>query len=329
MVGLTHVAFREVLREYLPKEAFTLWPTEMLSSKKIPHEKFGHTPESLRTPGEDGLVPQLLGNDEASIAKSLKILEAWGADAVDINMGCSVQKALKHNYGVSLMGDPNYAAQVVLMVKHNTKLPVSVKLRAGMQNDFEYLVGFVKKIQEAGASWVTLHPRTAGQLRRGKADWDQIKNLKNHIKIPLIGNGDVQTLEDVLNMLNYTKCDMVMVGRALTARPWLFWQLGDRLGFSPPEKYKHEKCPQTPEEEGAEYGRFLFQFSKACEKYFPQELGLKKLRFMVKTGSVWLPFGHHLYASLTNAKNFSQVEEMLRDFFSGEIVMSSRTELRQ
>src|SRR6185295_12088806 len=132
-------------------QAFTIWPTEMLNSRKLPHQNLGETPETLRSSDEEGLVPQILGNDEPSIRESAVALEKWGAEGVDINMGCPVKKALRHNYGVALMGDMKYAAEVVGMAKRSTTLPVSVKLRSGMSHDRQYLKDFVLGLQENGA----------------------------------------------------------------------------------------------------------------------------------------------------------------------------------
>ena len=170
MVGLTHVALRMVTRAYLPRGARTIWPTEMLSSRKLPFEDLEKTPETMRAEIETGLVPQILGNEEESIQQSIARLQAWGAQGIDINMGCPVQKALRHNYGVALMGDAGYAAEVVRMAVRHSSVPVSVKLRAGTQSDFEYLVRFVHGLREAGASWICLHPRTTTQKHQGIAD---------------------------------------------------------------------------------------------------------------------------------------------------------------
>lgn len=170
MVGLSHVALRLVVRDYFPADAFTIWPTEMLNSWKIPREDLAKTPEAMRSDREVGLVPQILGNEELFIAQSVKKLVEWGAEGIDINMGCPVQKALRHNYGVALMGDPDYAAEVVRMTVRNSQVPVSVKLRAGKQGDFEFLSRFVGGLEKAGASWISLHPRSAEQKRQDKAD---------------------------------------------------------------------------------------------------------------------------------------------------------------
>jgi tRNA-dihydrouridine synthase B len=330
MVGLSHVAFRRMLREYLPSGAVTLWPTEMLNSRRVPTENLKTTPETMRSNEETHLVPQILGNEEEPIALTVARLEKeWGAEGIDINMGCPVKKALSHNYGVALMGDAKYAAEVVRMTVKATKLPVSVKLRAGHQNDLPYLIEFVQGLENAGASWITLHPRTSAQKRRGSADWSQIRSVRESIRIPVIGNGDVQISDDVHALIAATDCDMVMVGRALTARPWLLWQVGEELGFPPPPGREFEKAPRTPDEEGQEYGRSLKRLLTFVSEHFPGDLGLRKFRFYVRTGAPWLVFGHDLYARSTKAKNFDELAIALDDFFSRAQPMSLRTELRQ
>jgi tRNA-dihydrouridine synthase len=362
MVGLSHVALRLTLREYLPEGAVTIWPTEMLNSRRLPSEDLTKVPETLRAPIESELVPQILGNEELPIAKSVQRLQyEWGAEGIDINMGCSVEKALKHNYGVALMGDPAYAAEVVRMTVRHTSLPVSVKLRAGHQSsghqgsgqqnsaqsslvhtnsghqnkidtgqvdDHAGLIKFVQGLERAGISWVTLHPRTSEMKRRGSADWSQIRLLRENISIPVVGNGDVQTADDAERMLADTGCDMVMIGRALTARPWLLWQFGERLGFAPPPG-RTGFAPRGPEEEGAEYGRFLKSLLSRMREYFSEDLALRKFRFLVRTGGPWLLFGHDLYARTTRAKNLNEMAEALEIFFSRPQPMAEYTDLRQ
>lgn len=329
MVGLSHMALRLVLRDYLPAGARTLWPTEMLNSWKIPKEDLAKTPEAFRAPFETELVPQILGNEEEPIRQSVQKLVAWGAEAIDINMGCPVQKALKHNYGVALMGDPAYAAEVVRMTVRHSPVPVSVKLRAGEQGNFEFLLNFVLGIEQAGAAWVTLHPRTAEQKRRGAADWSQIRRLRESVLIPVIGNGDIQTADDVFQMLEDTGCDMVMSGRALAARPWLLWQVGERLGFAPPVGREGERAPQTPTEEAAEYGRSLLKLLSILLETQSENLALRKFRFHVRTTGVWLDFGHTLYSEVMLAKTGPAVREALIKFFEKPLEFCGRTALRE
>lgn len=337
MVGLTHVALRRLMQDYLPKNATTHWPTEMLNSRRVPGENLKTTPETLRRAGESKMVPQILGNEEKPIQESVqRLVSEWGADGIDINMGCPVQKALKHNYGVSLMGDSDYAARVVEITKKNSPVPISVKLRAvGSTQTVNELVVFVQKLVDSGADWITLHPRTAEQKRRGQSDWSQIKYLKEHVSVPIIGNGDVQTYQDALSMLKETGADKVMAGRGLATRPWMLWQLGEELGFETPEMFLGRKAPRTPEEEGAEYGRALLKLIDYSEQHFMQEAGasesltMRKVQFYVRTTHVWLQFGHTLMAQLSGCKTLKEMRPVVEKFFAQEQVMYERTELRQ
>lgn len=336
MVGLSHVSLRRLLLDYAPANANTHWPTEMLNSRRVPGENFKTTPETLRRAEERYLVPQILGNEEKPIRESvLRLTDEWGAEGIDINMGCPVQKALKHNYGVSLMGDVTYAAKVVEMTKKNSSVPVSVKLRAvGSSHSVPQLILFVNTLVDAGADWITLHPRTAEQKRRGSADWSQITELKKNTKVPIIGNGDIQTASDVVKMLAETGCDKVMAGRALAARPWMMWQLGEILGFETPVAFPG-KAPSTAVEEGAEYGRALLRFIDYCEDDFMvraganENLTLRKISFFVRTTHVWLEFGHTLMALVSVAKNLNELRINVRRFFDSEQRMMQKTELRQ
>ncbi len=337
MVGLSHVAVRSMVRRYLPVGAVTFWPTEMLSSWRLPREEVGSTNETFKDDGESHLVPQILGNEEEPIRESVARLVNWGAVGVDINMGCPVNKALRHNYGVALMGDCEYAARVVEMTVRHSSVPVSVKLRAGLQNDMGFLADFTSGLESAGAAWLTLHPRVGHMKRRGAADWSQIKFVRDRVKCPVVGNGDVQCAEDVFQMLSETGCDSVMIGRALAARPWLLWQVGEKLGFGAPVFAGGEsdpdggrgRAPATPEEEGREYGRAaLFQLAE-LEKYFSFEDGAKRFRFYIRMTMGWLEFGQHLFALVSRGKSYEDLCGALISFFAVEQRMSARTQLRE
>lgn len=329
MVGLSHVVLRRVARDYLPPGAQTWWPTEMLNSRRVSPETLGQSPETLFGPGETHLVPQILGNEEKPIARCVHTLIDAGAAGIDINMGCPVQKALRHNYGVALMGDPDYAAEVVAMTVRNSSKPVSVKLRAGPQGDFDFLWRFVRGLSDAGASWVTLHPRTAEQKRRGRADWNQIRLLRERSSIPIIGNGDVQTAEDVFSMILETGCDLVMAGRALAARPWMLWQVGETLGWPAPLGREGESAPRSPLEEGREFGRALARWIELSREFFTEDLALRKVRFHIRTTAPWLEYGHTLMSLSTKGKTLDEVSWLTKEFFEGPQPMSPRTELRE
>ncbi len=314
MVGLTHYAVRAAIAEFLPAGARALWPTEMLNSRRLHMQKENQNPELTFKDKANGLCPQILGNEEQYIRSSIKKLTEWGAVAIDINMGCPVNRALKHNYGVALMGDPKYAAEVTSMAVRNSALPVSVKLRAGLGGTDEgFLFDFVQGIFEAGAAWVTLHPRTAEQKRKGSADWNLIRKLKQKLNRPIIGNGDVQCTEDIQVMKEETGCDRVMIGRALIAKPWLVW--GDDVD-------------PDPTVQGELYGKYLLRVLDFVEAEYEEGAGMRRMRFLVVQSKPWVEFGETLYGKLFKAKNYAETRAELLKFFSQSQRMVKRTTLR-
>jgi len=328
MVGISHVAFRALVRSYLPAGCSTLLFTEMLSSRRLPSERVGSTPLTYVMPeGESDLVPQLLANEERFISESVRKLEAIAPAGIDINMGCPVKQALSHNWGVALMGDIGYASGVVSMARRHVRQPLSVKMRSGLTENLPYLMDFIQAMEGAGADWVTLHPRIQPQGRRGRASWEAIGKARDAVRIPVVGNGDVQTADDVLAMRSDTGCDAVMVARAATARPWIFWQIGETLGFPSPAGREGESAPRTPEEEGREYGRALLYFVDQLEQRFTGEESMRRLRFFVAWGHRWLPFGHHLWAQMTKAKDLAAARAAVERFFLHPHSMRPRTNL--
>ena len=328
MAGLSHLAFRQLVRTYLPANAETLLFTEMLSTRLLPGEEVGRTPKTRVAAGERDLVPQLLGNDERWIAPSLKKLMTLSPAGIDINMGCPVSKVLKHNWGVALMGDIRYAEEVVRTTRRLTSLPLSVKMRTGLKDDPEYLVDFAKMLEQSGADWVTLHPRIQSQHRRGQANWEYIGRVRDAVRIPVIGNGDVQQASDIVRMLHQTGCDGVMVARAATARPWIFWQVAEHLGFSPPRGREGQRAPRTAEEEGREYQRALSFFCDRLEAGFTPAEQLPRLRLFLAWGHKWLFFGHFLSTQVNRCRDLKSARRVIEDFFDTPKTMKGRTRLQ-
>jgi nifR3 family TIM-barrel protein len=326
MVGLSHVALRQTVAAYLPGGCSTLLFTEMLSSRRLPTERIGDRPETAFVEHET-LVPQLLANEERFIAASLKKLEGMRPAAIDINMGCPVSKVLKHNWGVALMGDPAYAEEVVRLTVKHSPWPVSVKLRTGLSDDPDYLVEFARMLEAAGAAWLTIHPRIAAQQRRGQPRWEYIARVRDAVRIPVVGNGDVQTADDALALLRETGCDGVMIGRASVARPWIHWQIADALGLPPPRGREGDAPPADGFAEGAEYARALGHFIDDCEHSFAPADAIKRLKFFVHWGGRWLDFGHELWRRMTNAHVLDDARAIAHDFFAVPQRMTARTTL--
>ncbi|MBY0275203.1 tRNA-dihydrouridine synthase family protein [Candidatus Binatia bacterium] len=326
MVGLSHVALRQTVASYLPHGSETLLFTEMLSSRRLPTERIGDRPETTFAEHER-LVPQLLANEERFIAASLDKLAKMRPAAIDINMGCPVSKALKHNWGVALMGDPSYAEEVVRLTVKHSPWPVSVKLRTGLSDDPDYLVDFARMLESAGAAWLTIHPRIASQQRRGNPRWEYIARVRDAVRIPVVGNGDVQTAADAIALLRATGCDGVMIGRASVARPWIHWQIAEALGLPPPPGREGAAAPSDGFAEGAEYARALGCFLDVCERSFQPDDALKRLKFFVHWGGRWLDFGHELWRRMTNVRSLDDARTITREFFAVPQRMTARTTL--
>ena len=172
---------------------------------------------------------QLVGNDPKLFAESVKLIEELGASSVDINMGCPVKKIVANRSGAYLMKDMTLAAEIIKAVRNSTALPLSVKFRKGWDNQNVNAVQFAKMCEDCGADYLTIHGRTKTEMYSGKADWDIIAEVKQAVGIPVVGNGDIDSPYKAKEMLDYTKVDAVMVGRASLGRPWLISQIHDYL----------------------------------------------------------------------------------------------------
>lgn len=313
MVGLSHVAFRELVRSYTPTTVKALRFTEMLSTRKLPSEKLEISNELRIAEGEEYFIPQLLGNEERFIAPSVQKLEPANPWGFDINMGCPQSHILKHNWGVRLMGDAGYAADVVRMVKRNTARPVSVKLRGGADKDVDvdYLFRFTDVLESAGLDWLTIHPRPKAAKHEGLANWGAVSEVAKRRSIPVVANGDIQTADDALHVVRDLGCDGAMIARAATVRPWILWQIAVKLGIGGvPEGSELLVPPMTPEEEGKEYFRALIRYIDLLVKYFgDDEYALQKARFFAATGSRWFLFGHSFWRVTMKAKSLKQMRD--------------------
>jgi len=217
MAGITDLPFRTVVRSFGCGLAFT----EMISATGLVR-RAGKTLRYLATsPADRPLGVQLFGCDPETMAEAARIAVGQGADLLDVNMGCPVKKVARTGSGASLMRDPERAAAVLRAVRASSTLPLTVKIRAGWSLRQMNAAEIGQIAQECGVDAVVLHPRTADQGFGGKSDWDLIADLKQRIRIPVIGSGDIRCAEDAERMLRQTGCDGIMVGRGVLGNPWL------------------------------------------------------------------------------------------------------------
>ena len=238
MAGVTDLPFRKICKEFNPG----LVCTEMVSSKAIFHDD-SKTKLLMDTDGEKRPISmQIFGSDEETMGYASKYVSNI-ADIVDINMGCPAPKVVKNGDGSKLLLDIEKAEKVIKAVIKNTNKPVTLKIRKGWDCEHIVAVEFAKMAEQAGVSAITIHGRTRSEMYSGKVDLDIIKKVKENVKIPVIGNGDIVDEETALKMFEYTGVDGIMIGRGTFGNPWIFerikyfLEIGEKL----PEITKQEK----------------------------------------------------------------------------------------
>ncbi|MGE6489969.1 tRNA dihydrouridine synthase DusB [Paenisporosarcina sp. NPDC076898] len=240
MAGICNSAFRLTVKEF----GAGLVYAEMISDKGIV-QKNEKTMNMLYIDGrENPLSLQIFGGDKETLVEAAKYVDQnTTADIIDINMGCPVSKIIKCEAGAKLLLDPEKIYEMVAAVVDNVKKPVSVKMRTGWDLDHLYAVQNAQAVERAGGSAVAVHGRTRVQMYEGHADWDIIRQVKENVNIPVIGNGDVETPQDAKRMLEETGVDGVMIGRAALGDPWMIYRTVEYLesGELKPEPSVREK----------------------------------------------------------------------------------------
>ena len=221
MAGVTDLPFRMLCKE----QGADLIYTEMVSAKGIMYNNKNTIPLLEVKEEERPVALQLFGNDPKILSEMAKKIEHRNFDILDINMGCPVPKVVNNGEGSALMDDPKLIGKIVKEVSTSIKKPVTIKIRKCFKEDKINAVEVAKIAEANGAAAIAVHPRSRGQYYSGKADWDVIRQVKEAVSIPVIGNGDVFSPQDALNLEKETNCDAIMLARGVRGNPWLFSQI--------------------------------------------------------------------------------------------------------
>ena len=241
MADITDSAFRTIVKSM----GCGLVETEMISDKSLIHNSARTLEMLYMTDYERPLSLQLFGSEPESLVQASEyVIDNVKPDIIDINMGCPVNKvALRGRSGCFLLKDTEKIYEIITSLVDNVSIPITVKIRSGWDEDNINAVEVAKTIEEGGASAVTVHPRSRIQKYAGNADWNLIKQVKEEVSIPVIGNGDVRTCYDAKRMIDETRCDAVMIGRGALGNPWLIRECVNYLdnGVEPEKVSAEEK----------------------------------------------------------------------------------------
>lgn len=264
VAGISFLPFRLIAKEFGAGLCFT----EMVSSEALVRNNKKTAPLLNTDPSEKPIGGQIFGANPETMVRAASILENMGFDIIDINAGCPVKKITKNNAGAALMKNPKLLRQILLEVRKKISVPLTLKFRSGWNANSINAVEIAKLAEDSGVDAITIHPRTAAQLFTGKADWNIIRDVKEAVKIPVIGNGDILSPEDAITMINLTGCDGVMIGRGAFGNPWIFKNILSLLS-----EENEIKKPSTEER-----GKVLLRLLDHCVRLMGDKQAFTRMR---------------------------------------------------
>jgi tRNA-dihydrouridine synthase B len=323
MAGMTDTAFRRLVKRH---GGCGLVVTEMVSSEGLVRGIDRTLEYAEYTEEERPISIQIFGGDPSKMAQAARIVRDMGADIVDVNMGCPVPKIAKHNAGCSLMREPEHATRVVEAMVGAVDIPVTVKMRAGWTDSDRNAPTLARMVQDAGASAITIHGRTAEQSYNGHADWELVSRVARDLRIPVFGSGDCVEPEQIVERMK-TGVSGVLVGRGVLRNPWILAQAADLVAGG-------EARTVTMRERG----QFLLDYidllldqrdlePQGFRHVAPGGLQISapatgherwvinKLRALCAWYSKGLDSGSHLRVAVNRAESVAQLRQIVEDFF--------------
>lgn len=301
MAGITDLPFRIIAREHGAGYACT----EMVSAKAIFYND-EKTKKLMNSKGEPRpLAVQIFGSDIEAISYASKYISNK-ADIIDINMGCPAPKVTKNGEGSKILLDLDQAEKIIKAVIQNSKVPVTLKIRKGWDNDHIVAVELAKIAEESGISAITIHGRTRNEFYSGKADWEIIKKVKESVKIPVIGNGDVVDEESAKKMFAETGVDGIMIGRASLGNPWIFQRIIHDLEFG-------EKLPDVTNQEKLDVVK---KHLELLIKEKGEIVAIKEFRKHIAAYTKYMPNSSSFRVKINSLETKKEVEEELINYYS-------------
>ena len=299
MAGVTDLPFRLLCKE----QGAGLLCMEMISAKAIQYNNKNTKALLEIHPEEEPVSLQLFGSDPEVISEIAKRIEELPFAILDINMGCPVPKIVRNGEGSALMNQPKLVHEIVSKTVKAIQKPVTVKIRKGFNDESINAVEIAKIIEDAGAAAVAVHGRTREQYYSGKADWDIIRQVKEAVSIPVIGNGDVVSGESALAMMRETGCDGVMIGRGAQGNPWIFSELV--------EYEKTGVMPERPSNE--ELKEMMLRHARLQIQYKGEYLGIREMRKHVSWYTTGLKNSAKLRGEINAVESYAELVELLEN----------------
>ncbi len=299
MAGVTDLPFRLLCKE----QGAGLLCMEMISAKALQYKNKNTKALLSIHPEEYPVSLQLFGSDPQIISEQAKVIEELPFQILDINMGCPVPKVVRNGEGSALMKNPKQVYEIVSATVKAIEKPVTVKIRKGFDDSCINAVEIAKIIEEAGASAVAVHGRTREQYYSGKADWDIIRQVKEAVHIPVIGNGDVTSGEKAIAMQEETGCDGVMIGRGAQGNPWIFREL-----------LEYEKTGKLPERPSVQVIReTMLRHARLQIEFKGDYLGIREMRKHVAWYTKGLKGSARLREAINQVESYEELEKLLNN----------------